>query len=54
MGEDNKSKLYLRPKENWFKGLLIKLKIIEPKWKELGVIKSIEYKGEEDGKEKKI
>jgi len=48
MGEDNKSKLYLIPKENCFKKLLIKLKIIKPKWKELGVINSIEYKGEEN------
>lgn len=43
MGEESKlSKLlYLRKRENWFKELLYKIKILKPKYKELGKIKEI-------------
>lgn len=33
MGEE--SKLYFRKKENWFKELLYKMKILKPKYKEI-------------------
>ena len=36
MGEE--SKLYFRKKESWFKELLYKIKILKPKYKELGKI----------------
>ena len=35
---DEKSKLYFRKRENWFKELLYKIKILKPKYKELGKI----------------
>lgn len=39
MGEESKlSKLYFRKRENWFKELLYKIKILKPKYKELGKI----------------
>lgn len=40
MGEESKlSKLYFRKRENWFKELLYKIKILKPKYKELGKVK---------------
>ena len=36
MGEE--SKLYFRKRGNWFKELLYKIKILKPKYKELGKI----------------
>lgn len=42
----NQENLYYRKKENWFKELLYKIKILKPKYKELG--KLIEKK---DGEE---
>lgn len=44
MGE--KSKLYFRKKESWFKELLYKLKILKPKYKEVGKIQEIKIEGE--------
>lgn len=43
MGEESKlSKLlYFRKRENWFKELLYKIKILKPKYKELGKVKEI-------------
>lgn len=43
MSEESKlSKLlYFRKRENWFKELLYKMKILKPKYKELGKIKEI-------------
>ena len=38
---DEKSKLYFRKRENWFKELLYKIKILKPKYKELGKIMEI-------------
>ena len=39
MGEKiNQVNLYFRKKENWFKELLYKIKILKPKYKELGNI----------------
>lgn len=39
MGEKiNQGNLYFRKKENWFKELLYKIKILKPKYKELGKI----------------
>lgn len=46
MGEESKlSKLYFRKRENWFKELLYKIKILKPKYKELGKIKEINIEG---------
>lgn len=44
MGEE--SKLYFREKESWFKELLYKLKILKPKYKEVGKIQEIKIEGE--------
>lgn len=43
MSEESKlSKLlYFRKRENWFKELLYKMKILKPKYKELGKIMEI-------------
>ena len=42
MGEKiNQGNLYFRKKEKWFKELLYKIKILKPKYKELGKIKEI-------------
>lgn len=40
MGEESKQSklLYFRKRENWFKELLYKIKILKPKYKELGQI----------------
>lgn len=38
---DEKSKLYFRKRENWFKKLLYKIKILKTKYKELGKVKEI-------------
>lgn len=47
MGEKiNQGNLYFREKENWFKELLYKIKILKPKYKELGKI--IETKDREE------
>lgn len=47
MGEEiNQGNLYFRKKENWFKELLYKLKILKPKYKKMGKIK--ERKVEEE------
>lgn len=43
MGEE--SKLYFRKKENWFKELLYKMKILKPKYKKLGKIQEINIEG---------
>ena len=43
MGEE--SKLYFRKKESWFKELLYKLKILKPKYKEVGKIQEIKIEG---------
>ena len=43
---DEKSKLYFSKRENWFKELLYKIKILKPKYKELGKI--IEKKDREE------
>lgn len=43
MGEE--SKLYFRERENWFKELLYKMKILKPKYKELGKIQEMNIKG---------
>lgn len=49
MGNDTKiNTLYFREKENWFKELLIKFKIIKPKYKTLGGIGEITIKGENE------
>ena len=37
--------LYFRKKESWFKELLYKLKILKPKYKEVGKIKEINIEG---------
>lgn len=40
MGEKiNQGNLYFRKKENWFKELLYKIKILKPKYKELSKVK---------------
>lgn len=40
--ESKQSKLlYFRKRENWFKELLYKIKILKPKYKELGQIMEI-------------
>lgn len=41
MGEESKQSklLYFRKRENWFKELLYKIKILKPKYKELGKVK---------------
>lgn len=36
--KNNQENLYFRKKENWFKELLYKIKILKPKYKELGKI----------------
>lgn len=42
MGEKiNQGNLYFRKKESWFKKLLYKIKILKPKYKEVGKIKEI-------------
>lgn len=42
MGEEiNQGTLYFREKENWFKELLYKLKILKPKYREIGKAKLI-------------
>lgn len=43
MGEE--SKLYFRKKESWFKELLYKMKILKPKYKEVGKIQEIKIEG---------
>lgn len=43
MGEE--SKLYFRKKESWFKELLYKIKILKPKYKEVGKIQEIKIEG---------
>ena len=43
MGEE--SKLYFRKRENWFKELLYKIKILKPKYKEVGKIQEIKIEG---------
>lgn len=46
MGEESKqSKLYFRKRENWFKELLYKIKILKPKYKEVGKIQEIKIEG---------
>lgn len=49
MGEENKNtgELYFRVKENWFKELLIRLKILKPKYKKLGECRVISFTEEE-------
>ena len=49
MGDDIKitSKVYFRKKENWFKELLIKFKLIKPNYQELGEIKEIKFESED-------
>lgn len=44
MGEES-AKLYFREKENWFKELLYKMKILKPKYKELGKIQEMNIEG---------
>lgn len=41
------SKLYFRKQGSWFKELLYKIKILKPKYKELGKIKEINIKSSE-------
>lgn len=38
---------YFRKKENWFKELLIKFRLLKPKYQELGKIKEIKYESED-------
>lgn len=46
MGEKiNQGNLYFRKKESWFKELLYKIKILKPKYKEVGKIKEINIEG---------
>lgn len=35
--------IYFRKRENWFIGLLIKLKILKPKYIKLGGVKDVRY-----------
>lgn len=41
MGEEFDKSLYFRKEESWFKELLYKLKILKPKYNNLGKIKEI-------------
>lgn len=47
MGEEiNQGNLYFRGKENWFKELLYKFKILKPKYKEIGRVKEMKVEKE--------
>lgn len=48
MGEKiNQGTLYFKKKEKWFKELLYKIKILKPKYKELGKIMEIKMERSE-------
>ena len=44
--KNNQGNLYFKKKENWFKELLYKLKILKPKYKKIGKIKEIKVEEE--------
>lgn len=46
--ETRDSYIYFRKKETWLKELLIKLKLIKPKYEELGIATEIGLKGEKE------